>query len=215
MASISTPVWALVRASPRIETAPASGSTSSSTSTNDNGSGWQSGISSAVRLAAWMPAMRAVPTTSPFGRSPAATSAAVSGAIRTTARATARRSVTSLPPTSTIRARPSASVWVSRSRSDRGGRALRRGDQVAHGLLVARPQQLDRVGVAVHDRLEEDLAVLVGRQRALRPATRVVQHLGKASVRSAVLVGDLALDPLGQRGRRAGRGDRDRQRPSP
>ena len=37
------------------------------TSTNESGKGWQSGISSAVRLAAWMPAIRAVPITSPLG----------------------------------------------------------------------------------------------------------------------------------------------------
>ena len=39
--------------------------------------GWQSGISSPVRLAAWMPAIRAVPRTSPFGESPASTARAV------------------------------------------------------------------------------------------------------------------------------------------
>ena len=37
-----------------------------STVTFDSASGWQSGISSEVRLAAMMPAMRAVPSTSPF-----------------------------------------------------------------------------------------------------------------------------------------------------
>ena len=47
------------------------------------------------------------------GASPAATRSAVAGLMRTTARATARRAVTSLAPTSTIRAVPSASRWVS------------------------------------------------------------------------------------------------------
>src|SRR5215210_692378 len=185
MASISTPVWALVRASATSTTAASS--TSAVTSTNDSGSGWHSGISSAVRLAAWMPAMRAVPITSPLGASPRATAAAVSGAIRTTARASARRSVTSLPPTSTIRALPASSMCVSSS-----GRlvdALRRRDEVPHCLVIAAPEQLDGVGVAVHDRLEEDLAVLVGGERALRPAANVVQEDREARVGLAVLVG--------------------------
>jgi cyclic pyranopterin phosphate synthase len=51
-ASISTPVWAVVRASAIKVTIPVEGSTWMSTSTNDSGSWWQSGISSSVRLAA-------------------------------------------------------------------------------------------------------------------------------------------------------------------
>ncbi len=74
------------------------------TSTKLSASGWASGISSAVRFAAWMPASRAVPMTSPFGASPRATAAAVSGLIATRASATAMRSVSFLSPTSTIRA---------------------------------------------------------------------------------------------------------------
>ena len=54
-----------------------------------SGSWWASGISSSVRLAAWIAAIRATPATSPFGASPAATLAAASGDIRTTARARA------------------------------------------------------------------------------------------------------------------------------
>ena len=108
-ASISTPVRAVARASAVSVTTPPAGSTSASTPTKVSGSGWQSGISSLVRLAAWIPASRAVPRTSPFGASPAATAAAVWADMRTSARATARRSVTSLPATSTIRARPDSS----------------------------------------------------------------------------------------------------------
>src|SRR5262245_63825565 len=108
-------------------------------------SGWQSGISAPVCLAAWMPAMRATPNTSPLGASPAATAAAVWGAIRTNARATARRRVTSLDDTSTIRALPDSSRCVSGS----GGNALRCLDQVAHAIDVTGAQQLDRVGLAV------------------------------------------------------------------
>src|SRR4051795_10072953 len=126
-------------------------------------------MSSPVRFAAWMPAMRAVPSTSPFGASPAATVAAVAGAMRTTARATARRALTGLPLTSTMRARPCSSRWVRPlTGSRRDGRGARGGDQVAHALHVAGPQEGDRVGLAVDDALEERLAVLVGGQRALR-----------------------------------------------
>src|SRR5262245_39862943 len=145
-----------------------------------------------------MPAMRAVPSTSPFGASPLRTAATVSGDILTTARATALRSVTSLSPTSTIRAFPASSMCVSSS-----GRlvdALRRGDEVADGLLIAVPEQLDRVGVAVHDRLEEDLAVLIGGKRALRPAAHLVEEDREARVGLAILVRDLVADSLGQRG---------------
>src|SRR3954454_17475888 len=174
MASISTPVWALVWASAVSTTCW--GPTSTDTSTNDSGRGWQSGMRSAVRLAAWMPARRAVEATSPLGASPRATAAAVSALMCTTARATARRSVTSLPPTSTIRARPASSRWESSS--GRGRHVALAGglDQVAHGLLVTPAQQLDRVGVAVHDRFEEELAVLIGGQRALGPAPHLVEQ---------------------------------------
>src|SRR4051812_4932736 len=157
-----------------------------------------------------MPASGAVPTPWPFGAPPRARAAAVSGAIRTTARATARRSVTCLSPTSTIRAFPASSMCVSSS-----GRlvdALRRGDEVAHGLLIALPEQLDRVGVAVHDRLEEDLAVLIGGQRALGPAAHLVEQHREPRIGLAVLVGDLVADALGERRRRAGRGDGNRER---
>src|SRR5437660_9225663 len=123
--------------------------------------------------------------TSPFGASPALTSAAVAGSIRTRARARARRSVTAFADTSTIRALPSGPVCDSsliagtgcgaRSPHQRGiGAALRGGDQVADRPLVAGAQQLDRVRLAVHDRLEEVASVLVRRQRRLRPAARLV-----------------------------------------
>ena len=54
-----------------------------------SGSEWHSGISSSVRLAAWIAAIRATAATSPFGLSPAATRAAASRDMRTTARARA------------------------------------------------------------------------------------------------------------------------------
>src|SRR3954464_4847175 len=122
-------------------------------------------MSSAVRLAPWMPATRAVPRTSPFGASPATTAAAVSALMRTIACATARRAVAGLSPTSTMRAEPSSSRCV-RSDIDRLGAR----EEVPHRLHVAGAQQLDRIGLAVDDPLEERLAILVGGQRAFRPA---------------------------------------------
>src|SRR3954452_8286693 len=215
IASISTPVRAVTRASAVSVTVPAAASTSASTSMWSRPSGWQSGMSSPVRLAARTPAMRAVPRTSPFGASPARTFAAVSGDMRTRARATARRSLAGLSPTSTMRAVPCSSTWVSSdiSRALRGaGRRLRGRDQVAHGRRIAGAQQRDRVGVAVDDPLEEALAVLVRGQRALRPAAHVVEHDGERGVLLAEQLGDLGLHALRQRGRRAGGRDRDRER---
>src|SRR5207248_9794803 len=93
-----------------------------------------------------------------------------------------------------------------------GGRALSRGDEIAHRLLIALTEQLDRVGGTVDDRLEENLAVLVGGQRALGPAAHLVQELGEPRVWRAVLIGDLRLYALGERGAGAGGGDRNRER---
>src|SRR5215217_7563680 len=100
-------------------------------------------------------------------------------------------------------------LWL---RSGQDALALRTRDQLAHAGLVTGAQQLHRVGLAVDDPLEERLAVLVGRQRALRPSAHLVEDHREARVLAAELLGDLALDPLGQRGRRARRGDRDRER---
>src|SRR4051812_49585188 len=216
MASISTPVRAVSEASAVRVTVPAAGSSSAATSTWSRPGGWQSGMSSAVRLAAWMPARRAVPRTSPLGASPAATTAAVAGLMRTTARATARRVVAGLAPTSTIEARPSASRWVRPPSGTASGRrdggavaALGLGDDRSHAPGVARAQQRDRVLVAGDDLLEERLAVLVGRERPLRPPANVVEHDGERRVLLAEELGDLALHALGQRGGCAGRRDRD------
>ena len=89
---------------------------------------------------------------------------------------------------------------------------LPRGEQLAHGPFVAPAQQLDRVGIAVHDRLEEHLALLVGGERVLGPCSEVVQQLGEARVWLAELLGDLALQALRERRARARRRDRDRDR---
>src|SRR3981189_3268384 len=82
--------------------------------TFDSANGWHSGIRSDVRLAAMMPAMRAVPSTSPFLALPDTISASVALLMTTRPSATATRSVAGLADTSTIRASPF--VWL-------GGRA--------------------------------------------------------------------------------------------
>src|SRR5829696_2092613 len=110
-ASISTPVRPVVRTVAVICTAPSSGTRS--TSTPVIGSGWQSGISSGVRLAPMIPATRATARASPFGRSLAARSSRVAGASTTRQPAVATRSVSGLAETSTIRAAPCSSRWLS------------------------------------------------------------------------------------------------------
>src|SRR5581483_9320154 len=67
-ASISTPVCAVVSAEATISTPSAT--TRRSTATCVSGSGWHSGISSAVRFAAMIPASCAVVSASPFGSAP-------------------------------------------------------------------------------------------------------------------------------------------------
>ena len=112
-ASISTPVRPVVRTVASISTVSAP-SARRSTLIAEIGSGWHSGIRSAVRLAAMIPASRATPNTSPFLASPERISAKVAGSITTRARAVALRAVSGLAPTSTIAAAPLASKWVSR-----------------------------------------------------------------------------------------------------
>src|SRR5258705_7526501 len=76
--------------------------------------GWQSGIRSAVLLAAEMPAIRATERTSPFLAAPRRIKESVAGFIRTSTAARAVRWVTGFSPTSTIRAAPERSRWVNR-----------------------------------------------------------------------------------------------------
>ena len=88
-----------------------------STLTSVSGSGWHSGISSAVRLAAMMPATSATLSTSPLVLSPSMTSVSVSWSIFTVASAVARRAVGGLSVTSTMRGRPNRSTWLKARRS--------------------------------------------------------------------------------------------------
>ena len=110
-ASISTPVRSAVRTVAVIVTQSAPNS--SSTVTPWMATGWHSGISSGVRLAAAIPAIRATASASPLGRFSARSRAITSAVVRSTPDAHASRTVTCLAETSTIRAAPLASTWVS------------------------------------------------------------------------------------------------------
>src|SRR6185312_2249813 len=71
------------------------------------------GIRSAVFFAAMTPAISATARTSPFRPSPDIARARVAGDMRRNPSATASRAVEALSETSTIRARPASSRWVS------------------------------------------------------------------------------------------------------
>src|SRR4051794_16145364 len=111
-ASISTPVGPVTFTVARTMQPGSLPSGSISSVTFDSASGWQSGISSDVRLAAMMPAMRAVPSTSPFVALPDVTKSSVALLMTTRPSAIAVRSVAGFAETSTIRASPLASIWV-------------------------------------------------------------------------------------------------------
>ena len=76
-----------------------------------------SGSRSGVRLAAWMPAIRATASTSPFGTVPSRSAATTSAEQRTNPRAVAARTVGCLAVTSTMRAWPASSRCVKLMRS--------------------------------------------------------------------------------------------------
>src|SRR3954449_1450381 len=111
-ASISTPVGPVTFTLARTRQPGSFALGSISTVTFDSARGWQSGISSAVRLAAMMPAMRAVPSTSPFLALPDTIRSSVALVMTTRPSATASRSLAGLSDTSTIRASPEAPIWV-------------------------------------------------------------------------------------------------------
>src|ERR1700736_3988837 len=75
-------------------------------------------MSSLVRLAAWMPATRAVASPPPLGRPPAEISATTSGVVTSAPAATAVRLVTAFAVTSTMWAAPCSSRWESRPASE-------------------------------------------------------------------------------------------------
>src|SRR4029453_13191003 len=111
-ASISTPVGPVTLTVARTMQPGSFLSGVMSSVTLDSASGWHSGISSDVRLAAMMPAIRAAPSTSPFLALPETIRSSVALVMTTRPSATAVRSVAALAETSTIRASPDASIWV-------------------------------------------------------------------------------------------------------
>src|SRR5674476_382162 len=112
-ASISTPVR------PRVSTVTVrvmpqpTGSGSNSAPIRVSAKGCASGISSAVRFAAWIAARRATPSTSPFSAPPSWIRRRVAACMRMQPQARAMRWVSALPPTSTMCACPRASKWLS------------------------------------------------------------------------------------------------------
>src|SRR5260221_4599100 len=112
-ASISTPVRATHSTVARHSMSDSAASGVNSTAIEAIETGWHSGINSEVRFAAWIPAMRATPSTSPFFAFPASTRASDAGFMRIVPAAVATRWVSGLAPTSTIFAAPRSSKWVS------------------------------------------------------------------------------------------------------
>src|SRR5665647_1172257 len=131
-------------------------------------------MSSCVRLAAMMPARRAAAMTSPLGTVWSSITESVSSAITTCASARALRSVSSLAPTSTIVARPRASMWLNsviRSSSDLRHGALVRQRLAASVVALARHGPLDR-GAKLQRPIEQRAHIhLVAREEAGAQAT--------------------------------------------
>src|SRR5574343_966688 len=116
-ASISTPVGPTVSTVAVQRTwlgwSPWAGWVLNSTATRVRARGWHSGMRSLVFLAAWMPAMRAMPNTSPFLAVPDSIKASVLGSMSMRPLATPTRWVLALAATSTMWAWPWLSKWVN------------------------------------------------------------------------------------------------------
>src|SRR5262245_63282610 len=144
-ASISTPVLSTVRTRASTVTVDRFWSMRKLMSAPVMRSGWQRGISSGVRLAPMIPAVRATPRTSPFTSCPARTATTVAAFIFNVTRATASRTVSDLAETSTIRASPAGVRWerprnagVSRDpvmNASREPSGVHRGSRVANDEL--------------------------------------------------------------------------------
>jgi hypothetical protein len=110
-ASISTPVRSAVRTVAVMPTLVSPRSRARSTPCS--AMGWHSGIRSGVRLAPMMPATRATASASPLGSASRRSSEMTSAVVCTVPAASADRTDTDLAETSTIRAAPDESTWVS------------------------------------------------------------------------------------------------------
>src|SRR5690606_5087059 len=180
-ASISTPVLPRTRTVAETRRPGSASSGSISTATLVSSSGWQSGISSCAFLAAIMPAMRAVASTSPFLALPAWMAANVPACIRTDPSATATRSVSAFAPTSTMCASPELPIWVSRPAMISDGGAHPRRATLQQG-----PRRGLHVGLAHQAFADEEggdagageaLAVVMGEDAAFADQQPVVGHL--------------------------------------
>src|ERR1700722_9659776 len=140
-ASISTPVGPVTLTAARTMQPGSLASVVMSSVTFERASGWHSGISSEVRFAARFPAPRPGPSPRPFFALPETISASVALLMTTRPSATAVRSVAGLAETSTIRASPLASIWVS------AGSALGAGLLLDDGRAMrsARPGRVDAI----------------------------------------------------------------------
>src|SRR5450830_277658 len=156
---------------------------------------WQRGISSHVRFAAWMPATCATVRTSPFLRLPALISSKVAGASRTRQRATASRTVSSLPPTSIMRALPLSSRCVSSllpmlsSYTSHGAAVVAGRLRHALGFLLHRPHKQRAQCLLVDDGPQGGPDIdLVGAEQA-QPQVAVGDQT-QAVARGAEMLGD-------------------------
>src|ERR1700730_323565 len=114
-------------------------------------------MSAEVCLAAMIPARRAACNGSPFFTAPARTSFKAARDIVIDPRATASRSVTGLPPTSTILMRPRASMW------------LRRKGLPALCFIAVAPRQIERQAFQRHGEVDAlQLHIIGNLERARR-----------------------------------------------
>src|SRR5664280_447900 len=163
---------------------------------------WQRGISSHVRFAAWMPATCATVKTSPFLRLPALISSKVAGASRTRQRATASRTVSSLAPTSTMRALPLSSRCVSSvlpmlsSYASHGAAVVAGCFRHTLGLLLHRTHKQCTQSLLVDDGAQGGLDIdLIGAKQTQPQVT--VGKQAQAVARGAEMLGDRRDDGHG------------------
>src|SRR5882672_6638328 len=137
-ASISTPVR------PRVSTVTTSRiafrrrSTANSAATRVRLSGWHKGMRSLVRLAPWIAARRAAPSTSSFLAPPATISLSVAAFMLIVPSARATRFVSGFSPTPTIWAWPEESKWLSFPEDFIQGRIVVRRDRRRSGRRPCR-----------------------------------------------------------------------------
>jgi hypothetical protein len=116
------------------------------TSTPLMNNGWHSGMRSGVFFAAWIPAILATASASPFGTEPSRRAATQSVLSSTRPAAVAERAVTALSETSTIRASPVALRCGKRSSLTTTPESSRRLVQQPHVDVLPGSHELDLFG---------------------------------------------------------------------